>query len=103
MAVDGVWHTTFSNCTFEDNHVTALFVVSSWIVFKEINKLSHNNGTFGGALAFYGRAIMHLMQDSHLSITDNHAEYMGGGIYVSSIANFYIDSLCFYQVSFTAP
>lgn len=100
VAVDGVWHTTFSNCTFEDNHVTALFVVSSWIVFKEINKLSHNNGTFGGALAFYGRAIMQLMPDSHLSITDNHAEYMGGGIYVSSIANFYIDSPCFYQVSF---
>ena len=100
VAVDGVWQTIFSNCTFESNHVTAFLGVSSWIVFWGTNKLSHNNGTFGGAIALYGTAIMHLMSDTRLNITDNHAEYMGGGIYVSSIANFYIDSPCFYQVSF---
>ena len=98
VTVEAVSHVTFTNCTFEGNEVTALFAVTSRIILKERNTFSNNNGTLGGAIALYDNSIFHLMPDSHLYITDNHAKILGGGIYVTSIANFYIDPLCFYQV-----
>ena len=100
VTVEAVSHITFTNCTFEGNEVTALFAVTSRIILKERNTFSNNNGTLGGAIALYDKSIMHLAPDSHLHITDNYAKILGGGIYVTSTANFYIDPLCFYQVEY---
>ena len=98
VLVEAVSYTTFTNCTFESNEVTALFAENSRMIFKEMNTFSNNNGTLGGAIALYVNSRIYLMPDSHLNITDNHAKILGGGIYVTSIAYFYLDPLCFYQV-----
>ena len=100
VIMDSQSHITFTHCTFESNQMTALFAESSRITFKERNTFANNNGTLGGAIALYDNSIFHLMPNSHLHITENHAKNRGGGIYVNDNAKFYIISMCFYQVEF---
>ena len=88
---------TFSNCTFEDNIGTALAAVYSIIVFEGNNTFRNNTSMYGGALLFYTNSYMILQENTHIHFINNHAEYVGGAIFVQCVTV----SPCFFQVPTT--
>ena len=111
---------TFTNCTFENNQMTAIRALASNLIFEGGNTFRNNFGsaikalasnlifqgenTFRNNFAHDGGGIV-LFEDyiflnhhTHIFFADNHANNTGGAIYVlRSGRNEFQDFHCFFQ------
>ena len=88
---------TFSNCTFEDNFGAAIVAINSIVTFDGSITFQNNSGTDGGALVFYTNSYMFLQNNAHIHFINNHAEHVGGAIYVHD-GDCITVCPCFFQV-----
>lgn len=87
----------FSDCTFQNNNVSALTVVRSNIIFSGEIRFESNYGFNGGAMTLCDRSFMYLTPHTHISVINNHAMNCGGGIYVGKECLQSVPE-CFYQL-----
>jgi len=96
ISVHKLRHLKIINCTFAMNKITALLAFDSTLYFGGHVIFSGNNGTLGGALLLQGGSTIHLMPNTHIQITNNHAK-RGGGIYIED-ENVGFTLPCFFQL-----
>ena len=94
VSVFSVNYITFEDITINNSLITPLFAVDSNIYLKGVNFFTNNTGSFGGAIALYSSSTLFIMQDALVSFINNHAENLGGAIYIHKS----IITYCFFQV-----
>ena len=89
----------FVDCSFKNNtqSQSVLQMFDSKLTFEGRNIFYNNSALIGGALQLLGSSIMHLRPNTHILFEKNHADYVGGAIYID---NKYIYDPCFFQVDF---
>lgn len=75
------YKTTFHNCNFTGNNVTALSARNSNLFFSGNIIFDSNKGTNGGALKFCDTSIMYLENQTFIQFVNNSASNAGGAIY----------------------
>ena len=73
---------TFVNCTFSNNIGTPILAYNSNFTMAGTNVFANNTGFQGGAMAFYENSQMYLQNHTHLIFKNNHAQRVGGAVYV---------------------
>ena len=82
----------FIDCTFENSNIlSALHGKSSEITFQGSNLFRKNSASTGGAIQL-DDAYLHLNPDTNILFEENHANYVGGAIYINDPAS------CFFEV-----
>ena len=85
------------DCNFTHNNVTALAAFRSEMSFKGNVLIDHNVGYEGGGIILCEASYMMLKPDTNLTISYNHANFTGGGIFAEGRC-VQIAPLCFYQI-----
>jgi len=89
---------SIQDCSFIGNRGTP--IVAHYSGFKVLGTLTLINNTAhqGAALAFYGKSYMHVSNNTHINFINNHAEHVGGAIFVQDeIADNSYAFKCFFQ------
>ena len=74
---------TFVNCTFENNSESAIQTYKSEIIFQGYNVFKNNSALLGGGIVLISTRI-HLRSHAHILFENNHANYVGGAMYINS-------------------
>ena len=72
----------FSNCQFVGSTGTAVYAFQSVIHVHHTVSFINNTACKGAAMAFYGNSSLIVHKGSHLHFINNHAENVGGAIFV---------------------
>ena len=92
---------SFQDCSFIGNRCTP--IAAHYSSFKVSGTLTFINNTAyqGAALAFYGSSYMNVSNNTHIVFINNHAEHVGGAIFVRDevLDNSYTLK-CFFQFAF---
>ena len=83
----------FVNCTFENNTQSALQAINSLVIFQGKIIFKNNSALLGGAIQLLSSSHMYLRPNTYILFENNHADFVGGGIYIESGQN---DS-CFFS------
>ena len=86
------------NCIFEWNRATAISGFRSVLTFSDNVIISHNIGQNGGGIALREASYVTLTPHTTLSISYNHADSFGGGIYHVDDHYSRLNEPCFYQI-----
>ena len=81
----------------ESNNCTGIKAVGSNLVFYGLNQISNNTAVTGAGLQLTNTVIDLVNARTNLTITNNYALYVGGGIHVhtSSDCTAFVNSICF--------
>lgn len=72
----------FMNCSFENNTGTAIQAdASSKLIFEGVNVFRNNSALVGAGIQLL-ESTMHLQPHSSILFEDNHADHVGGAIFV---------------------
>ena len=93
-----VQNVTFINCTFENNSQAAITSLSSNLIFQGRNIFRNNSAALGGALTLLGNSFLYLMQETNIWFVDNHAQYVGGAIFIDPDILSPSHPVCFFQI-----
>jgi predicted outer membrane repeat protein len=74
----------FVNCTFENNTASPLHAEGSKLIFQGHNTFNNNSAASGGALYLINPSYMYLKPHTQILFTGNHADNVGGAIYIES-------------------
>ena len=88
---------TLQNCQFIENNCSGIVGVASNFLLHGENEIRGNTAVKGGGIFFCSSSVMHLYNGTQLYIVDNHATFIGGGIYVDSECSPAVQ-FCFFQV-----
>ena len=88
---------TLINCRLIHNNCSGIVGMQSNFLLHGKNEIRGNTAEKGGGIFFCSGSTMHLYNGTQLHITDNHATYSGGGIYVGSECSPDLE-ICFYQL-----
>ena len=77
-------NTSFVDCIFENNTVTAIATINSYLIFSGTITIKNNTGIYGGGIVLCERSYMFLTPKTNLTIVNNHALHSGGGIYAEN-------------------
>ena len=88
---------SFTGCIFENNACSAMVAVQSTIIFEGKNIFRNNTDINGGGLVLGENSQMYLKPHTNITFTGNHAQNVGGGIYVED-ENFLQLPLCFFEL-----
>ena len=91
---------TFTGCIFENNACSAMVAVQSTIIFEGETVFRNNTDINGGGLVLGENSQMYLKPYTNITFTGNHAQNVGGGIYVED-ENFLQLPLCFFELDFS--
>ena len=78
----------FSDCSFENNDITALRATCSQFTVSGVLQFTGNRAKIGGAIVFDFGSTMKLFQNSSIFFIDNHASFHGGAIYLQARGDF---------------
>ena len=84
VALTSIQNVTIVNCMFSENTGTPILVYNSSFYIIGTHTFVNNTSYQGGALAFYENSHMYIQNHTYLMFKENHAEYVGGAIYVST-------------------
>ena len=85
---------SYNNCIFENNIGTAIQALYSNVTLQGSITFKNNSGVIGGGIHLDSTSYMHLQPNASISFVDNHADYVGGAIYIDHKE----DDGCFFQV-----
>ena len=85
----------FENCTFEDNIGTPVGAQSSKVTFVGNNTFRNNSAFVGGGMQLVAGSHMYLSTDASILFENNHADYVGGAIYIDTE----LHKSCFFSVN----
>ena len=88
---------SFTDCNFESNACSAMVAAHSTIIFQGDNTFCNNTDTHGGGLVLGGNSQMYLTPHTTVTFTGNHAQSVGGGIFVKD-ENFLSRPYCFFEL-----
>ena len=88
---------SFTRCIFENNACSAMAAVRSTIIFQGENTFRNNTDTHGGGLVLGENSQMFLKPHTNITFTGNHAQSVGGGIYVQ-YETFLSNPSCFFEL-----
>ena len=88
---------TLNNTKFIDNICSGIVGIFSNFLLHGENEISGNRALKGAGIFFCANSMMHLHNGTNLTITNNHANLSGGGIYVDGECSPAIE-FCFFQV-----
>ena len=91
---------SFSRCIFENNTCSAVAAIRSTIIFQGENTFRNNTDVHGGGLVLGENSQMFLKPHTNITFTGNHAQSVGGGIYVQ-YENFLSHPSCFFELDFS--
>lgn len=87
----------FENCIFRNNKCTGIAAVHSYMRFNGMNVIENNTAENGGGLMLSDNSVIHLCCNANLTISHNHANNTGGGIYAQYESAHAIPP-CFFQL-----
>ena len=87
---------SFTGCVFENNNCSAMIAVQSTIVFQGKNLFQNNTDVYGGGLVLGENSQMYLKSHTTIAFISNHAQSVGGGIYVQD-ENWTRTPTCFFE------
>ena len=70
------------NNTFQNNVGTAVYAKTSELFFQGISTFKNNSGNIGVGIQLRSSSYMHLQAGTFILFENNHAHYVGGGIYI---------------------
>ena len=98
ITIGGARHIVFAGCNFSNNHVVGIYAAFTMMGFYGNNSFYRNRGRFGGAISLHLDSRFVLQAGARLEFIENYSVYVGGAVYVSSLAYFFLRPLCFYQL-----
>ena len=90
--LDNAIRTTFNNCTFKNTLGSAIFGVTSSVMFRGNSFFTNNSAAYGGALNLQISTKIVLHANAHIYFSSNQAKYSGGAIYFSLIDECFLDA-----------
>ena len=72
---------SFLNCTFQNNNCSAISAIYSNFILEGSIKIVGNTGVDGAGLVLCDRSYMYLKPYTNITIANNHAQHLGGGIH----------------------
>ena len=94
--IEDMSNVTFEDCEIGDNQCTGIAAVNSYIRFIGTNAIKNNNAEYGGGLLLGDSSSILLTVKTNLTISHNHANKTGGGIYAQTTSVHAIPP-CFFQ------
>ena len=85
------------NCTFRNNNCSAIAAIHSKFTLEGKTLIEGNTGIDGGGLVLCDRSYMYLKPYTNITIANNHAQHLGGGIHAEDQC-LQTKPLCFFQV-----
>ena len=73
----------FSDCTFEENNITGLVLINSYLIISGNLNFTGNRAYKGAAMIFIVGSTMKLSQNSSVYLVNNSAVFKGGAMYIS--------------------
>ena len=89
-------HLRIVNTSIINNNCSGLVAIGSNIIFNGAVNISNNNVSSGGGLVLCSRAILYFNVSTELTIADNRAKHVGGGILVEYNCR-QAKPICFFQ------
>ena len=94
----------FLGCIFENNVESAIQALSSKVIFEGRNIFQDNSAFAGGRIQLLDSSYMYFQPHTHILFARNHAEEVGGAIYIGSKSQdpcfFYASSPSTIQIEF---
>ena len=72
-----------NNVTVTNSLSTGLVIIDSVVTVENRLVFKNNTGVVGGGMAINGSSVVALSPSANLEFIDNHATYVGGGIYIN--------------------
>ena len=85
------------NCTFQRNNCSAIAAIHSKFILEGKTLIEGNTGIDGGGLVLCDRSYMYLKPYTNITIANNHAQHLGGGIHAEDQC-LQTKPLCFFQL-----
>ena len=90
------WDLWFNNCNISHNSGTSISSSSSRIFFHGTTTFLNNTGESGGALSLCSDSTLFLYPNTNIYFLSNHANNVGGGIYIRQDCS-PTDMSCFFE------
>ena len=103
ILVSSVSYMEFEDVIVESNNCTGIKAVDSNLVFYGLNRISNNTAVTGAGLQLTNTVNDLVNARTNLTIANNYALYVGGGIHVhtSSDCTAFVNSICFILMRWT--
>ena len=88
-----------ANCTFENNHKSAIHSTGSNMTFEGDNVFRDNSALVGGGIQMQSSSLMYLRPHTYILFENNRVDYVGGAIYF----DYTINDPCFFRLDPTSP
>ena len=75
---------SFINCTFQKNNCSAISTIYSNFILEGNIMIEGNTGVDGAGLVLCDRSYMYLKPYTNITIANNHAQHLGGGIHAEN-------------------
>ena len=75
---------SFINCTFQRNNCSAISAIYSNFILEGKTLIEGNTGVDGAGLVLCDRSYIYLKPYTNITIANNHAQHLGGGIHAEN-------------------
>ena len=98
-----VINVTFIDCTFDSNNAAGIISIKTNLIFQGNHTFRNNSAFYGGGMALMKDSYLYLRQDTNILFINNHAKWVGGGMFIDSSQPIPTIVPCFYQVDSYGP